>query len=133
MTQRITIRDGVLNKLQTLSGYNFPSAGTTEGIEREKLPAIIVSFATEQTEQEFSGTTRRLDLVVSVVVYSRGDIYELWAGSMKPTMAASLTAGPWVISRWQPLKWMSWNSSPVAWRLYRGLIFGFTGGQTAWI
>ncbi|WP_444919117.1 hypothetical protein [Microbulbifer sp. JMSA003] len=77
MTQRITIRDAVLSKLKTLSGYNFPSVGTTEGIEREKLPAILVGFATEQTEQEFSGTTRRLDLVVAVVVHSRGDIYEL--------------------------------------------------------
>uniref|UniRef100_UPI002608DE37 hypothetical protein n=1 Tax=uncultured Microbulbifer sp. TaxID=348147 RepID=UPI002608DE37 len=70
------IRDAALNKLQTLSGYHFPSAGSTEGIEREKLPAIFVGFATEQTEQELSGTTRQLDLVVSVVVLSRGDIYE---------------------------------------------------------
>ncbi|WP_444891205.1 hypothetical protein [Microbulbifer sp. DLAB2-AA] len=77
MTQRITIRDAVLKKLKTLSGYNFPSVGSTEGIEREKLPAILVGFATEQTEQELSGTTRQLDLVVSVVVHSRGDIYEL--------------------------------------------------------
>ncbi|WP_444905037.1 hypothetical protein ACJJIU_10095 [Microbulbifer sp. CnH-101-E] len=77
MTQRITIRDAALNNLKTLSGYNFPSAGTTEGIEQERLPAILVGFATEQTEQELSGTTRRLGLVVAVVVYSRGDIYEL--------------------------------------------------------
>ncbi|WP_445357373.1 hypothetical protein ACJJIC_15765 [Microbulbifer sp. ANSA002] len=77
MTQRITIRDDVLNNLKILSGYNVPSAGTTEGIEREKLPAIFVGFATEQAEQELSGTTRQLDLVVSVVVHSRGDIYEL--------------------------------------------------------
>ncbi|USD19968.1 hypothetical protein MJO52_12855 [Microbulbifer variabilis] len=48
--------------------------GTTEGIEQERLPAILVGFA---TEQELSGTTRRLGLVVAVVVYSRGDIYEL--------------------------------------------------------
>ncbi|WP_444905042.1 hypothetical protein ACJJIU_10120 [Microbulbifer sp. CnH-101-E] len=58
MTQRIIIRDAVQNNLKGLSGYNFPSAGTTEGIEREKLPAILVGFATEQTEQEPSGTTR---------------------------------------------------------------------------
>ncbi|WP_444933580.1 hypothetical protein [Microbulbifer sp. JTAC008] len=75
MTKRITIRDATLNKLKTLSSYNFPSAGSTEGIEREKLPAILVGFATEQTEQEFSGTTRRLDLVVAVVVHSRGGVY----------------------------------------------------------
>ncbi|WP_444905107.1 hypothetical protein ACJJIU_10455 [Microbulbifer sp. CnH-101-E] len=50
MTQRITIRDAALNKLKTLSDYNFPSAGTTEGIEREKLPAIFVGFATVITK-----------------------------------------------------------------------------------
>ncbi|QFT54592.1 hypothetical protein [Microbulbifer sp. THAF38] len=77
MTQRITIRDAALNNLKNLSGYNFPSSGTTDGIEREKLPAILVGFATEQTEQELSGTIRQLNLDVSVVVHSRGDIYEL--------------------------------------------------------
>ncbi|WP_299588972.1 hypothetical protein [uncultured Microbulbifer sp.] len=77
MTQRITIRDAAQNKLENLTSYNFPSAGSTEGIEQEKLPAILVGFAAEQTAQELSGTTRQLDLVVSVVVHSRGDIYEL--------------------------------------------------------
>lgn len=67
----MTIRNAVLNKLKTLPSYNFPSARSTEGIEREKLSAILVGFA---TEQEFSGTTRRLDFVVAVVVYSWGDI-----------------------------------------------------------
>ncbi|WP_226649609.1 hypothetical protein [Microbulbifer variabilis] len=76
MTQRITIRDGVLNKLQTLFGYTFPPPGTTEEIDSEKLPAIVVGFATENIEREMhGGTGRQLDLTIAAVVKSRGDVY----------------------------------------------------------
>ncbi|WP_445357374.1 hypothetical protein ACJJIC_15775 [Microbulbifer sp. ANSA002] len=78
MTQRITILDAVLSNLKTLSGYNFPSAGSTEGIEREKLPAIFVGFTSEQAEQEFLGTTRQQDLMVAIVVHSRGISMTYW-------------------------------------------------------
>ncbi|WP_444914635.1 hypothetical protein [Microbulbifer sp. TRSA007] len=76
MTQRITIRDAVLSKLKTLSGYNFPSAGTTESICPEKLPAIIVGFANEPIDHQMDGgTSRQLDLTIAAVVKSSGDIY----------------------------------------------------------
>ncbi|USD22152.1 hypothetical protein MJO52_03175 [Microbulbifer variabilis] len=76
MTQRITIRDAVLNKLQTLSGYTFPPPGTTEEIDSRKLPAIVVGFATENIEHEmYGGSDRQLDLTVAAVVKSRGDVY----------------------------------------------------------
>ncbi|WP_444884515.1 hypothetical protein [Microbulbifer sp. PSTR4-B] len=76
MTQRITIRDAVLSKLQTLSDYIFPPSGTTEEIAPEKLPAIVVGFATENTDHEmYGGTSRELDLTIAAVVKSDGDIY----------------------------------------------------------
>ncbi|WP_444925294.1 hypothetical protein ACJJI4_12065 [Microbulbifer sp. TRSA002] len=76
MTQRITIRDAVLNKLKTLSGYTFPPPGTTEEIESKKLPAIVVGFATENTKHEMhGGTERQLDLTVAAVVKTSGDVY----------------------------------------------------------
>ncbi|WP_444904221.1 hypothetical protein ACJJIU_03665 [Microbulbifer sp. CnH-101-E] len=76
MTQRMAIRDTVLSKLQTLSSYTFPPPGTTEEIDPENLPAIVVGFATENTEHEMhGGTGRQLDLTVAAVVKSRGDVY----------------------------------------------------------
>ncbi|WP_444939426.1 hypothetical protein [Microbulbifer sp. JMSA002] len=76
MTQRITIRDAVLSKLQTLSSYTFPPPGTTEEIDPEKLPAIVVDFSTENTDHEmYGGSDRQLDLTVAAVVKSRGDVY----------------------------------------------------------
>ncbi|WP_444901345.1 hypothetical protein ACJJIG_17390 [Microbulbifer sp. SSSA007] len=76
MTQRIIIRDVVLNKLKTLSGYTFPPPGTTEEIDSKKLPAIVLGFATENTDHEmYGGTNRQLDLTITAVVKSDGDIY----------------------------------------------------------
>ncbi|WP_444926785.1 hypothetical protein ACJJI4_01310 [Microbulbifer sp. TRSA002] len=76
MTQRITIRDVVQSKLQTLSGYTFPPPGTTEEIDSKKLPAIVVGFATENTEHEMhGGTERQLDLTIAAVVKTSGDVY----------------------------------------------------------
>ncbi|WP_444933597.1 hypothetical protein [Microbulbifer sp. JTAC008] len=75
-TQRITIRDVVQSKLQTLSGYIFPSPGTIEEIDTKKLPVIVVSFAVESTEHEMhGGTERQLDLTVTSVVKTSGDVY----------------------------------------------------------
>ncbi|WP_444885008.1 hypothetical protein [Microbulbifer sp. PSTR4-B] len=76
MSQRMAIRDAVLSKLQTLSSYTFPPPGTTEEIDPKKLPAIVVGFATENTEHEMhGGTSRQLDLTIAAVVKSSGDIY----------------------------------------------------------
>ncbi|WP_444925316.1 hypothetical protein ACJJI4_12200 [Microbulbifer sp. TRSA002] len=76
MTQRITIRDAVQSKLQTLSSYTFPPPDTTEEIDSKKLPAIVVGFAVENTEHEmYGGTERQLDLTVTAVVKTSGDVY----------------------------------------------------------
>ncbi|WP_444958108.1 hypothetical protein [Microbulbifer sp. ZKSA002] len=76
MTQRITTRDAVQNKLENLSGYIFPPPGTTEEIDSKKLPAIVVGFAVENTEHEMNcGTERQLDLTVAAVVETSSDMY----------------------------------------------------------
>ncbi|WP_445354557.1 hypothetical protein ACJJI5_15585 [Microbulbifer sp. EKSA008] len=76
MTQRITIHDAVQSELQTLSGYTFPTPGTTEEIDSKKLPSTVVGFAVENTEHEMhGGTERQLDLTVAAVVETSGDVY----------------------------------------------------------
>ncbi|WP_444902173.1 hypothetical protein ACJJIG_04385 [Microbulbifer sp. SSSA007] len=76
MTRRIAIRDAVQKEIENLSGYSFPPPGTTEEIDSEKLPAIVVGFATENTDHEMhGGTSRQLDLTIAAVVKSDGDIY----------------------------------------------------------
>ncbi|WP_444945639.1 hypothetical protein ACJJIP_16615 [Microbulbifer sp. VTAC004] len=76
MTRRIAIRDAVQKEIENLSGYSFPPPGTTEEIDSKKLPAIVVGFATENTDHEmYGGTSRQLDLTIAAVVKSDGDIY----------------------------------------------------------
>ncbi|WP_020411051.1 hypothetical protein [Microbulbifer variabilis] len=76
MTQRIAIRDAVQKEIENLSGYSFPPPGTTEEIDSKKLPAIVVGFATENTDHEmYGGTSRQLDMTVAAVVKTSGDVY----------------------------------------------------------
>ncbi|GAA5446134.1 hypothetical protein Misp06_04343 [Microbulbifer sp. NBRC 101763] len=76
MTRRIAIRDAVQKEIENLSGYSFPPPGTTDEIDPVNLPAIVVGFATENTDLEMhGGTSRQLDLTIAAVIKSDGDIY----------------------------------------------------------
>ncbi|MEX2964213.1 hypothetical protein [Microbulbifer sp. TYP-18] len=76
MSQRIAIRDAVNAALNTLEGYTLVAPGTTEEIDAASLPALVVGFATEAIQHElYGGTERQLEITVSAVVKSRGDVY----------------------------------------------------------
>ncbi|GAA5446158.1 hypothetical protein Misp06_04367 [Microbulbifer sp. NBRC 101763] len=70
MTQRITIRDAVQSKLQTLSGYTFPFLGITEDIDSKRLSAIVLGFTTEKSGHDIhGGNNRQLNLFISKLFF----------------------------------------------------------------